>query len=105
MAGPVDVLTRQPVSGRSRDGGLRAGPMEIDATVASGCSDMVRELMYEQSDKYVLPICEKCGIAPLKTTYCQNCDDEGVVSKKITPYATKLLYQLLGGHGIKVKIQ
>lgn len=105
MAGPVDVLTRQPVSGRSRDGGLRAGPMEIDATVASGCSNMVRELMYEQSDKYVLPVCERCGIVPLKPTYCQNCDDEGIVSKKITPYATKLLYQLLGGHGIKVKIQ
>lgn len=105
MAGPVDVLTRQPVSGRSRDGGLRAGPMEIDATVASGCSNMVRELMYEQSDKYLLPVCEKCGMIPHKTTYCQNCDDEGKVSKRITPFATKLLYQLLGGHGIKVKIQ
>lgn len=105
MAGPVDVLTRQPVSGRSRDGGLRAGPMEIDATIASGCSNMVRELMYEQSDKYLLPICEKCGMVPHKSHYCHICDDEGTISKKITPYATKLLYQLLGGHGIKVKIQ
>lgn len=104
MTGPVDVLTRQPVSGRSRDGGLRAGPMEIDATIASGCSNMVRELMYEQSDKYQLPVCEKCGQVPHKETYCHNCDDEGVVTKRITPYATKLLYQLLGGHGIKIKI-
>lgn len=105
MAGPVDVLTRQPVAGRSRDGGLRAGPMEIDATIASGCSNIVRELMYEQSDKYLLPVCDKCGYIPHKENYCQNCDEEGLVTKKITPYATKLLYQLLGGHGIKVKLQ
>jgi DNA-directed RNA polymerase beta subunit len=105
MAGPVDVLTRQPVAGRSRDGGLRAGPMEIDATIASGCSNIVRELMYEQSDKHLLPVCDRCGCVPHKSTYCQNCDEYGSITEKITPYATKLLYQLLGGHGIKTKIQ
>ena len=105
MAGPVDILTRQPVAGRSRDGGLRAGPMEIDAILASGCSHIVKELMYEQSDKYLLPICDTCGYTPHKPEYCQNCGENGVITQKITPFATKLLYQLLGGHGIKVKIQ
>lgn len=105
MAGPVDILTRQPVAGRSRDGGLRAGPMEIDASIASGCSHIVKELMYDQSDKYLLPICDVCGYTPHKLDYCQTCGEAGNITQKITPFATKLLYQLLNGHGIKVKIQ
>ena len=103
MYGPVDTLTRIPIAGRSHGGGLRLGAMEIDATIASGCSNMIRDLMYEQSDKYVMPVCDRCGQVPLKPDYCQICDD-GMVTKKITPYATKLFYQLLQGHGMKIKI-
>lgn len=104
MCGPVDTLTRIPVAGRAHGGGLRLGAMEIDATIASGCSNIIRDLMYEQADKYVMPVCDKCGQVPLKADYCQICDATSITTK-ITPYATKLFYQLLQGHGLKIKLQ
>jgi DNA-directed RNA polymerase beta subunit len=103
MSGPLDLLTHQPVAGRSREGGLRYGNMECDATVASGASYMVKEFMFEQSDKYQLSICPSCGQIPLDRDMCQTCCDE--TEKKNTPYATKLFYQLLIGSGVKVSIK
>lgn len=105
MAGPVDAVTRIPVAGRSHGGGLRFGGMEIDATIASGAAAILKDLMYEQADRYLLPVCSGCGQVPLAQNHCKNCEQEGSVSNKITPYATKLFYQLLQGHGIKLVIK
>jgi DNA-directed RNA polymerase beta subunit len=103
MAGPLDTLTHQPVAGRSRDGGLRFGTMECDSTLASGASRMVKEFMFDQSDKYTIRICESCGQIPLTNDYCQICEDSAIVEKN-TPYATKLFYQLLQGMGMKISL-
>jgi DNA-directed RNA polymerase II subunit RPB2 len=60
--GPNTALTRQPVSGRANDGGLRIGEMERDSVISHGISNFLQESMMERGDKYHLAICNQSGM-------------------------------------------
>jgi len=59
--GPRTALTRQPVSGRANDGGLRIGEMERDVLISHGISEFLRDSMMERGDKFHMAICNKTG--------------------------------------------
>jgi len=63
--GPRTNLTRQPVSGRANDGGLRIGEMERDAVISHGMSQFLRESMMERADAYQLAICNHTGMVSI----------------------------------------
>jgi DNA-directed RNA polymerase II subunit RPB2 len=48
--GPMTTLTRQPVQGRSNEGGLRIGEMERDGVIANGMTTFVQESMMVRGD-------------------------------------------------------
>ena len=59
---PNTALTRQPVSGRANDGGLRIGEMERDSLISHGMVDFLTESMMERADKYQMAICNNTGM-------------------------------------------
>lgn len=97
--GPIQILTRQPVEGRSRDGGLRFGEMERDCIISHGCASFLRERLFEVSDAYTITVCPSCGFFGAER--CKSCNVE--VKKVDVPYAFKLLIQELNAMNIIMK--
>uniref|UniRef100_A0A6C0KJQ5 DNA-directed RNA polymerase n=1 Tax=viral metagenome TaxID=1070528 RepID=A0A6C0KJQ5_9ZZZZ len=77
--GPRTALTRQPVSGRANDGGLRIGEMERDVVISHGATNFLTESMMERGDKYYMAVCNKTGMVaiynPSKNLFMSPCAD------------------------------
>lgn len=130
--GPVQILTRQPVEGRSRDGGLRFGEMEHGCLISYGVSELLKERMLDSSDAYELPLCMTCGFfaIPMRPDdrsrfgwfdaeqlkrgqgmmlqsgmpYCPSCCSTENIGVIRVPYAFKLLVQELYGMLVAVRL-
>lgn len=108
--GPRQAITRQPMEGRSKDGGLKIGEMEKDAMVAHGIGQFLKERMMETSDISKATICDKCGIFATKVMdkdyyVCHNCNNHTEFSEVVIPYAFKLLVQELTSVNILPRIR
>jgi DNA-directed RNA polymerase II subunit RPB2 len=108
--GPIQLLTRQPLEGRSKDGGLRFGEMERDVCISYGIGQFLKERFSETSDKYKIKVCNKCGLFASKLINkdlwgCSACNNYTDVSTIKTHYAFKLLLQELQSVNILGRIR
>ena len=107
-SGRIQLLTRQPIEGRAKGGGLRLGEMEKDCLVAHGASLLLKERF--DSDKTVLHICESCGLVAVydnfkNKTYCPRCGSNTKISTIEMSYAFKLLLDELRSLGIYPRLE
>ena len=100
--GKVALLTRQPIEGRSKGGGLRLGEMEQQALAAHGAALLLKE-RYD-SDKTIIHICKACGSIAYDDTLhskivCPICGNNEAEPIEMS-YAFKLLYDELLSLGV-----
>ncbi|XP_010670529.2 DNA-directed RNA polymerase I subunit 2 isoform X2 [Beta vulgaris subsp. vulgaris] len=69
--GTVDSITRQPIKGRKRGGGVRFGEMERDAMLAHGAAYLLHDRLHKSSDYHVADVCSLCG-SMLSTTVIES---------------------------------
>jgi len=105
--GQVQLLTRQPIEGRSEGGGLRVGEMEKDCFVAHGAAMALKERF--DSDRTLLRVCESCGMFATYDSFknketCSRCGTGGAVSVIEMSYAFKLLLDEIKAMGVYPKI-
>jgi len=84
--------------------------MERDVLIAHGAAALLRERLVESSDKYVMYVCEDCGMMAWwddfkKRPVCPIHGDKGRIAKVIVPYAFKLLLQELISLGIYPRLK
>ncbi|MBS3167595.1 DNA-directed RNA polymerase subunit B [Candidatus Woesearchaeota archaeon] len=106
--GKIQLLTRQPIEGRSQGGGLRIGEMEKDCFVAHGASLLLKERF--DSDKTNVFVCENCGMLGIydnfkHNEYCTKCGANVKISVVEMSYAFKLLLDELKSLGVYPKLE
>ncbi|XP_034948641.1 DNA-directed RNA polymerase I subunit RPA2 [Chelonus insularis] len=117
--GPIDVLTRQPIKGRRRGGGVRFGEMERDSLISHGCAFLLQDRLFHCSDKTSSLVCKKCGtlLGPVtefirhknldaleKRKRCRLCNNDENVSEIDIPYIFRYLVTELAACNINIKL-
>ncbi|OMO87247.1 hypothetical protein COLO4_20728 [Corchorus olitorius] len=126
--GQVDQITRQPIKGRKRGGGVRFGEMERDSLLAHGAAYLLHDRLHVCSDYHVADVCSLCGsllttttIQPpkrvirefgglpptkaLKKVKCLACQTSKGMETVAMPYVFKYLVAELAAMNIKMTIQ
>lgn len=83
--------------------------------ISHGASSVLKERLFEQSDPFVVPICQKCGLLAQSASvgmyvrnteeHCRNCGEGSHVREVRMPYVFKLFVQELLAMNIVPRIK
>eukprot|EP00768_Dysnectes_brevis_P002220 gnl/Dysnectes_brevis/1713_a1948_1606.p1 GENE.gnl/Dysnectes_brevis/1713_a1948_1606~~gnl/Dysnectes_brevis/1713_a1948_1606.p1 ORF type:complete len:1139 (-),score=414.09 gnl/Dysnectes_brevis/1713_a1948_1606:136-3552(-) len=103
--GSNDQVTRQPVKGRKRGGGVRFGEMERDAMIAHGSTALLRGRLCTDSDAEFARVCPSCGSMVSRCRGqrdCRDCGSDRAPTVVEVPAVTSLLAHELAAMGVKM---
>ncbi|KAK3135668.1 hypothetical protein QOZ80_5BG0421940 [Eleusine coracana subsp. coracana] len=129
--GHVDQITRQPIGGRKRGGGIRFGEMERDALLAHGSAYLLHDRLHSCSDYHIADVCSLCGSLltatviksdpqkkakhemlglptarnPQKNFACQACKTSKGMETVAMPYVFRYLAAELAAMNIKLELR
>jgi DNA-directed RNA polymerase beta subunit len=95
--GPISLFSRQPTTGKSKEGGLRIGEMEHDALIAHEAYTVLQQII-DQSDAIRIRICKTC-----KRRIHKSCPQGHEISTITIPMSRVVTEDLLAGLGIGTK--
>jgi DNA-directed RNA polymerase beta subunit len=106
-SGPTSALTRQPLDGKNKDGGLRIGEMEGWVLYAHGGMRLMHDKYYKDSDGADVPICRICGNrAVINEKYsiyrCKTCGDLADIVNTSGSWVSNLLANELTAMNAKI---
>lgn len=87
----MDPITKQPVGGRRRGGGIRFGEMERDSVLAHGAAYLLHDRLHSCSDYHIAEVCSFCGSLLTATVIQQQkrlIDIPGIPQAKPSPTFT-----------------
>ena len=115
--GPVHNLTRQPIKGRKRAGGIRFGEMERDSLLAHGVSFLLQDRLMNCSDYSQCHVCSYCGtiLSPFARTIstfektssiitCQLCNATDGIRSVAIPFVFRYLCTELVSMNVRLKL-
>jgi DNA-directed RNA polymerase I subunit RPA2 len=113
--GPVHDLTRQPIKGRKRAGGIRFGEMERDALIAHGGAYLLQDRLVNCSDYGQCWGCKECGsVVSLQMNgrqpKCMVCDAAEKEAEKdsvvvvAVPHVFRYLVTELVSMGVRIRL-
>lgn len=104
-SGPTCALTRQPLDGRAKQGGLRLGEMEKDVIASHGCMRTLFSKFYIDSDGIDMYIC-RCGNRAIVNEQadiykCTVCRDAADIVKVPSSSVANLFFNEINAMGVK----
>lgn len=108
--GPTCALTRQPLDGKTKNGGLRIGEMEKDTIVSHGAMRTLYTKFYQDSDGIDLYVCRICGSRAvvnekISMYKCKNCKDNADIANVPSSWVANLFFNEMNAMGVKTTFE
>lgn len=108
---PTDVISHQPIEGKSNNGGLKIGEMEAQVFSSGGSFKFLKEKLLDHSDKFDIYICGNCNkkATAVNEEYniykCNTCKNSAKIYKVPFGWSNKQFYDELEACNIGTKFE